>query len=300
MRGQNNICLEIKELNKFYGTNHALSDFSYVFTPGVYGLLGENGAGKSTFMSMITDNLKATSGCILFNGENIYKLGRDYRKNLGYVPQQQQVFGGFTLRRFLLYISGLKGIGKKEAITEISNIISQVNLTDVLDRKLSAFSGGMKQRALLAQALLGNPSVIVLDEPTAGLDPNERIRFRNIVSKIASNRIVIIATHVVSDIQFIANRVLIIKRGSIAAEGAPCELCDSIHGKVFEINTDMEDMEELEKKFKIGDMVNNRETVRVRVVSDRIPYGYDYTEVIPNLEDAYLYLVELKNESFEK
>ena len=291
MQDQSNLCLEIKELNKFYGTNHALTDFRYIFTPGVYGLLGENGAGKSTFMSMITDNLKPTSGSILFNGKNICKLGRDYRKNLGYVPQQQQVFGGFTLRRFLLYISGLKGIEKKEAETEISDITSRVNLTEMLDRKLSAFSGGMKQRALLAQALIGNPSVIILDEPTAGLDPNERIRFRNIISKIASNRIVIIATHVVSDIQFIANKVLILNKGRIAAEGTPCELCDSIRGKVFEINTDMEDLEELERKFKIGDMVNNEKNIRIRVVGDMVPDRYDYIEVMPNLEDAYLYLV---------
>ncbi len=208
-------------LSKQYGDNKALKDFSYEFVPGVYGLLGPNGAGKSTLMNIMTDNLKQTSGKLKYDGTDIHDLGREYRKHIGYVPQQQQVFPGFTLRRFLLYISGLKGLDKKTASEQISDIVKKVNLDDVMDRKLSAFSGGMKQRALLAQALLGTPSIIILDEPTAGLDPNERIRFRNIVSKVAFDRIVIIATHVVSDIQFIANSIIILNGGRIEACGAP-------------------------------------------------------------------------------
>lgn len=278
-------------LSKQYGDNKALKDFSYEFVPGVYGLLGPNGAGKSTLMNIMTDNLKQTSGKLKYDGTDIHDLGREYRKHIGYVPQQQQVFPGFTLRRFLLYISGLKGLDRKTASEQISDIVKRVNLDDVMDRKLSAFSGGMKQRALLAQALLGTPSIIILDEPTAGLDPNERIRFRNIVSKVAFDRIVIIATHVVSDIQFIANSIIILNGGRIEACGAPWELCDEIKGKVFEIQADEGDIPDIEKEFKIADMVKDRDGVRVRVVGDRVPYGYGYTEKEPSLEDVYLYRV---------
>lgn len=278
-------------LSKQYGDNKALKDFSYEFVPGVYGLLGPNGAGKSTLMNIMTDNLKQTSGKLKYDGTDIHDLGREYRKHIGYVPQQQQVFPGFTLRRFLLYISGLKGLDKKTASEQISDIVKKVNLDDVMDRKLSAFSGGMKQRALLAQALLGTPSIIILDEPTAGLDPNERIRFRNIVSKVAFDRIVIIATHVVSDIQFIANSIIILNGGRIEACGAPWELCDEIKGKVFEIQADEGDIPDIEKEFKVADMVKDRDGVRVRVVGDRVPYRYGYTEKEPSLEDVYLYRV---------
>ena len=278
-------------LSKQYGDNKALKDFSYEFVPGVYGLLGPNGAGKSTLMNIMTDNMKQTSGKLKYDGTDIHDLGREYRKHIGYVPQQQQVFPGFTLRRFLLYISGLKGLDRKTASEQISDIVKRVNLDDVMDRKLSAFSGGMKQRALLAQALLGTPSIIILDEPTAGLDPNERIRFRNIVSKVAFDRIVIIATHVVSDIQFIANSIIILNGGRIEACGAPWELCDEIKGKVFEIQADEGDIQDIEKEFKVADMVKDRDGVRVRVVGDRVPYGYGYTEKEPSLEDVYLYRV---------
>ena len=283
------LCSE--SISKQYGTNKALTEFTYEFTPGVYGLLGPNGAGKSTLMNIMTDNLKQTSGRLTFEKTDIRELGREYRRHLGYVPQQQQIFPGFTLRRFLLYISGLKGLDKRTADTQISDIIKKVNLENVMDRKLSAFSGGMKQRALLAQALLGEPSIIILDEPTAGLDPNERIRFRNIVSKIAFDRIVIIATHVVSDIQFIANKVIIMNGGRIVADGAQWELCDRIKGKVFEIITDEENIPDLEKNFKVGDMVKERNGVRIRVVSDTVPEDYEYVEMEPNLEDVYLYRV---------
>lgn len=283
------LCSE--NLSKQYGDNKALKEFSYEFTSGVYGLLGPNGAGKSTLMNIMTDNLKQTSGKLMYEGEDIHELGREYRRHIGYVPQQQQVFQGFTLRRFLLYISGLKGLDRKEAAVQIADIVKKVNLEEVMDRKLSAFSGGMKQRALLAQALLGNPSIIILDEPTAGLDPNERIRFRNIVSKIAFDRIVIIATHVVSDIQFIANKVIIMNGGLIAADGAPWELCDNIRGKVFEIIADEDELPKIEGGFKVGDMVKERDGIRVRVVGDRVPYGYEYEEKAPTLEDVYLYRV---------
>ena len=275
-----------------YGDNKVLKEFTYEFTPGIYGLLGPNGAGKSTLMNIMTDNLKATSGTLRYEGVDIHELGSEYRRHIGYVPQQQQIFQGLTLRRFLLYISGLKGLDKNKAFGQVNDIVKKVNLEEVMDRKLSAFSGGMKQRALLAQALLGDPDTIILDEPTAGLDPNERIRFRNIVARIAFNKIVIIATHVVSDIQFIANKVIVMNQGNIEVDGAPWELCDHIRGKVFEILADEDALPDIENDFKIADMVKERSKIRVRVVGDRTPYGYFYTESAPTLEDVYLYRMQ--------
>lgn len=283
--------LKIEKLSKNYGSNQALKDFSFTFVPGVYGLLGPNGAGKSTMINMITDNLKPTSGEIFFNGKAVSELKADYRRQIGFVPQQQQVFAGFTLRRFLYYMAGLKDLNKAEADKQIEQIVREVNLEDVLDRRLGAFSGGMKQRALLAQALLGNPGIIILDEPTAGLDPKERVRFRNLVAKVAFDRIVLIATHVVSDIQYIANKVLVLNKGCLCAEGAPWELCDSIRGKVFEIFTDEERVSKVEAAYKVADMIKERDKVRIRVVSDKLPEGFKFEEAIPNLEDLYLYMV---------
>ena len=283
--------LILNNVEKKYGNNPAVSECSVVLREGVYGLLGPNGSGKTTLIRMICSLIKPSSGEITLNGTSIFQLDEEYRDILGYLPQHFGYYPNFTAHDFLIYISSLKGIPRKIAEENIADLLQLTGLYEERNKKIKTYSGGMKQRALLAQALIGNPSVIILDEPTAGLDPNERIRFRNIISKIASNRIVIIATHVVSDIQFIANRVLILNKGRIAAEGTPCELCDSIRGKVFEINTDMEDLEELERKFKIGDMVNNEKNIRIRVVGDMVPDRYDYIEVMPNLEDAYLYLV---------
>ena len=170
--------LEIRNISKTYkkGAVKALDNFNVVLTPGVYGLLGPNGAGKSTLMNIITDNLNADSGDILYDGENIKKLGKNYRSVLGYMPQQQGLYDDFTLNRFLWYMAALKGLKKKEAKKKISQLLERVNLTDAAHKKLGAFSGGMKQRALIAQALLNEPKILILDEPTAGLDPKERIK----------------------------------------------------------------------------------------------------------------------------
>ncbi|MGN0165837.1 MAG: ATP-binding cassette domain-containing protein [Lachnospiraceae bacterium] len=281
--------LVVNKLTKCYQKGiKALDGFTYTFTEGVYGLLGPNGAGKSTFMNILTDNLSATEGEVLFNGENISSMGREYRKVLGYMPQQQGLYPSFTLTRFLYYMASLKGMTKEQAASEINLLIKKVNLWEDRYKKLGKFSGGMKQRALIAQALLGNPKLIVLDEPTAGLDPKERIRIRNLISEIALKKIVIIATHVVSDIEFISKEVIILQNGKIIKADTPKGLCDSMEGKVYEIQCEDNEWKEISKKYKISSMVKSGDRILVRVLADKICPEYTVREVIPSLEDVYL------------
>ena len=218
--------LALNCISKTYkkGSVKALDNFSVTLTPGVYGLLGPNGAGKSTLMNIITDNLNADGGEVVYGGENIKKLGKDYRAVLGYMPQQQGLYDDFTLNRFLWYMAALKGLKKKEAKEKITQLLETVNLTDAAHKKLGSFSGGMKQRALIAQALLNNPEILILDEPTAGLDPKERIRIRNFISEIAEDKIVLISTHVVSDIEFIAKEIILLKKGQLISHDSPNKL----------------------------------------------------------------------------
>ncbi len=281
--------LKIDKLDKTYGNNHALNEFTYTFTEGIYGLLGPNGAGKSTLMNIITDNLKQDAGWIKVEQKDIKELGKEYRKLLGYMPQQQGVYPGFTLGRFLYYIASLKGLTKAKAKEQIEWILPLVNLTDCLERKLGAFSGGMKQRALIAQAMIGNPKIIILDEPTAGLDPKERIRIRNMIAKIAFDKIVIIATHVVSDIEFIAKEVLLLKKGNLIDAGSPVDLCSKIKNKTFHINTQMENIETISEQYKVCNISKEKEGIQVRVLSDHGVTGYDYEVAKPTLEELYLY-----------
>ncbi len=281
--------LKTTNLTKNYGSFTALNRFNYEFTAGVYGLLGPNGAGKSTLMNIITDNLAATSGEVSFDGAIITQLGADYRKILGYMPQQQGLYPNFTLIRFLYYMSALKGLKKSEATEQIEKILPMVNLQDCKNKRLGGFSGGMKQRALIAQAMLGNPKVIILDEPTAGLDPKERIRIRNMISQIAFDKIVIIATHVVSDIEFIAKEIVFLKRGEIVNSGSPHKLCDILENKVFEIKTTEDNLSEISRNFKVGNISKDEKNIYVRVVAEQEPKDYKYEKIKPTLEDLYLH-----------
>lgn len=222
--------LEIKNLKKNYGKTEALKNFNYTFENGIYGLLGANGAGKSTLMNLITDNIKRTGGSILYGKEDILTMGGSFRKLVGYMPQQQGFYEHFSARTFLYYIAELKGIRKKDAKLQIENLLQVVNLSKAADKKIGGFSGGMKQRVLLAQALLGNPEILLLDEPTAGLDPKERINFRKYVEGLSVNKIILISTHVVSDVENIADRIIIMKQGEIAADGTPAGLIDAVCG----------------------------------------------------------------------
>ncbi|MBR6897160.1 MAG: ATP-binding cassette domain-containing protein [Lachnospiraceae bacterium] len=216
--------LKIVELTKTYGRKRALGGINMTLTPGVYGLLGPNGSGKTTLLSILTDNLSPTSGEVYLDGSPIHELGARYRKRIGYMPQHQGVYPGFTLGRFMHYMAALKGLKKIEAGESIEKLVGLVDLSDHMKVPLEAFSGGMKQRALLAQALLGNPDIILLDEPTAGLDPEERINVRNIVSDLGNDRIVVMATHIISDLSFGVKKLIFLKEGQIIHELMPGEI----------------------------------------------------------------------------
>ena len=216
--------LEAKGLTKYYGKKAALVDFTYAFRPGIYGLLGPNGAGKSTLMGIMTTNLKATEGELYLDGRNIRVMGKEYRRFIGYMPQQQKLYDGFSLERFLYYIAALKGIDKKSVAEDVERTIHAVNLWDAREDTIGTYSGGMRQRALLAQAILGNPQIVVMDEPTVGLDPKERVNFRELAASIAEERTVIIATHIVSDLEKLASEIIFLSHGHIVESGTMEEL----------------------------------------------------------------------------
>lgn len=224
--------LQIEHLTKKYGEKVALRDFTYTFTSGIYGILGANGAGKSTLMNLITDNVKRTDGRILWDGTDILKLGKRFRAKLGYMPQQQGMYNDFSARAFLRYMAQIKEI--KQADEQIEQLLDVVNLREDAHKKVGGFSGGMRQRVLLAQALLGDPKILILDEPTAGLDPRERLRLRQYISDLAQDRIVFLTTHIVSDIESIAGDVLLMKQGELVKHGAPEALIASCGGKDLE------------------------------------------------------------------
>lgn len=286
--------LKIERLNKSYGSTKALQDFSATLTEGIYGLLGPNGAGKSTLMNLIAGNLKPDTGVMQYNGQDILKMGKDFRAVLGYMPQQQGLYESFTGLRFLSYIAALKGMTWTKAKEEIWEAAQRIHLTDDLNRKLQGYSGGMKQRILIAQAILNQPKLLILDEPTAGLDPKERIHIRNMISEIAADKIVIWATHVVSDIESIAKEILFLKKGILVAKDTPQNLLRQIQGKVFELVVPKERVEEVQQRYLVSNITLSTEGMLVRVVSDLEPEEFAFRPVPPTLEEEYLYIFAVK------
>lgn len=220
--------LEIQNLIKRYGNITVLNSFSITFEPGIYGILGANGAGKSTLMNLITDNIKRDGGSIAFDGKDILEMGKNFRKVLGYMPQQQGIYERMTAISFISYMARLKGLKGTEMHVQVEEVLKLCNLWDVKNKAVGQFSGGMKQRVLLAQALLGEPKVLILDEPTAGLDPKERVRIRTFIQELAKDRIVLLATHIVSDIESISDKVLLMKKGELLKIDTPANLIASL------------------------------------------------------------------------
>lgn len=288
--------LSVNNISKSYGSNKALSDFSSDFVPGIYALLGPNGSGKTTLMNIITDNLKADCGEITYtddNGitENVLKMGIRFREKIGFMPQYPGMYPNFTVERFMWYMAALKGMKKQEAKKQIGEILEAVELSDVPRRKIGALSGGMKQRLCLAQAVLGDPEILILDEPTAGLDPKQRIAIRNYISKTAFNKIVIIATHVVSDIEFIARDIIMLKKGVIADNAPPHELTKKIEGKVWNIPCNETEVQSMQDKFRVTSIARDEGSgeALLRVLAEEKPTERAKT-LAPTLEDYYLYI----------
>ena len=283
--------LEIRHLTKQYGSFTALSDVSFTLEPGVTGLLGANGAGKSTLMKLMTDHMKRTEGEILWNGADILTMGSKWRELVGYTPQLQGLYDEFTARRFLYYMGALKGMRRKEIKTETEEMLAAVNLLDHAHRKIGTFSGGMRQRVMLASSMLGKPQVLILDEPTAGLDPEERIRIRNDIAELARDRIVLLATHVVSDIACIAKKVLLIRGGKTIAFDTPHALLQNAEGKIGEFSGTYDEIRALQADYPGGEIAERKDSFVLRIAADPLPEGC--TPVTDNLtlEDVcHLYL----------
>ena len=278
--------LSFDNIVKCYDTVQALKGVSFTLRPGVNAILGPNGSGKSTMMNILSGNLAQTSGCITYNGRDIREMGKDFRKVLGYMPQQQALYPSFTAVQFLGYMAALRGMEQTEAKEAVSRVLAQVALEDVASRKIKTFSGGMTQSLLIPQAILADPDVLVLDEPTAGLDPKQRIEIRNLIASLAKKKIVIVSTHVVSDIAGIAKEILLLQQGELISPLPPRELIRQIDGTVWEVIVNKEELSHWQSQYRISNIAYEENGFCLRLLSDaEISGGY---RVKPNLEDVYL------------
>ncbi len=267
---------------------YALKDFTTELTEGVYGLLGANGAGKTTLINIFVGILGSDGGTVLIDGQDAKTLGKDFLSKIGYMPQYPVFYRDFTVMDFLLYMCALKGIPAKQGKERALELLEIVNLSDAKGKKIGALSGGMRQRVGIVQAMLGDPEILILDEPTAGLDPTERIRFRNLISKFAQGRTILLATHIVSDVECIAKEIIILKEGSLITQGTTDALEQNIYGKVWEVTVNAEDAARLGDQYYISNMKQQGERFSVRIVSDMPPVA-DAVKASPNLEDVFLY-----------
>ncbi len=280
--------LSVDRLTKQYGRKIAVDCVSTVLKPGVYGLLGENGAGKTTFMRMLCAILESTSGEVFLDGREIVSMGAEYRDILGYLPQESGYYPNYTAKEFLLYMAALKGIPGDVAQKRVQELLEVVGLSDAAGKKMKTFSGGMKQRVGIAQALLNYPKLLILDEPTAGLDPKERVRFRNLISDYAGDRIVLLSTHIVSDIEAIADEVLVMKRGKVLTQGTVSELTKKAAGKVWELTVSPAEAKIWQEKAAVANLRHEGEQVVLRILSDDKPTE-EAVSCEAGLEDLYLY-----------
>jgi len=280
--------IQFQNISKKYKGKYALKNFTSSIENGVYGLLGANGAGKTTLINIFVGILKGDGGHIIVDGKSTHEIGLDFLTYIGYLPQYPRFYRSFEVYDFLLYIGALKNISNLQAEKRAKELLDIVNLSDAAHKKIGALSGGMRQRVGIAQAMMNDPAILILDEPTAGLDPQERIRFRNLITKFSGNRIVLMATHIVSDIEVVANQVILLKEGCLIKQDAPDVLMREIEGKVWLVSANDNNINEKAKHMKISNMFRENEHIQLRVIADNKP---DATAVStpPNLEDVFLY-----------
>lgn len=289
--------LQVEHIYKSYNRNkEALRDVSFTLHKGTYGLLGENGAGKSTLMRMMATVDFPTKGEICYDGKNIFSMDEGYRSLIGYMPQNYSVYPGFTARDFLEYMGVLKGVPKEKLKHRINEVLEFVNLSDVAEKKVKTFSGGMKRRIGIAQAIINEPEILILDEPTAGLDPKERIRFSNIISDMGKDKIVLLSTHIVSDIEAIANELVVMKKGEVLETGNVDNLVQTVKGQVWETVVNQETYQKLRKERSVIHLKQMGKEVQVRFVGERYPDA-ENQQVEPTLEDYYIFTGGIKFET---
>lgn len=286
--------LKIENITHRYKDFVALRQINCELTPGIYGLLGPNGAGKTTFMRILVDVCAPTEGRVLYQNREIHVLGSKYREIVGYLPQTFNGYRHFTAEKFLYYVANLKGLDKTEAATKVSELLELVGLENDKKKKLKGFSGGMKRRVGIAQALLNNPEILILDEPTAGLDPSERIRLRGILSKLSKNKIILLSTHIVSDIEYVADEVLLLKNGEIIEKASPNQLLASLHDKVWIVDIHEQEMARYSEQYKIVNIHQFDNHLELRVISENRPH-HTATNVEPRMEDLYVYYFGVEN-----
>lgn len=280
--------LQLDRVTKQYGTKRAVDRLNLSMKVGVYGLLGANGAGKTTLMRLLCDILNPTSGEIRYDGQNIHVMGEEYRSLLGYLPQNFGYYPEFTAEKFMLYMAALKGLNRSFAQNRTEELLRLVGLEKERRKKIKTFSGGMKRRLGIAQAMLNEPEILILDEPTAGLDPKERVRFRNLISSFSKDKIVLLSTHIVSDVEYIADKIFLMKEGQILKEGTPEEITAQMNGLVWECEVDEKRAAELEYRYTIVNMKKKNGAIELRIVSDTKP-DEAAISVDATLEDMYLY-----------
>ena len=288
--------LEMINVTKSYKHKNANENINLVLESGVYGLLGPNGAGKSTLMKQIVTVTNPTSGKILYNGKDIKSLDDEYRAIVGYLPQDFDAYKNFKAKDFLMYMAALKGMDKETSKKRVDELLKLVGLSEVSNKLVSKFSGGMKRRVGIAQALLNNPKVLILDEPTAGLDPQERTRFRNLLSQIGRDTIVILSTHIISDIESVAKETIMIKDGKVLLQGTHREILKDMEGKVYSLDTNDENLvSEIQNKYKVVSINRGIENISIRFISETKP-SYEKIKLIePKFEDVYMFYFDLED-----